>query len=70
MKELEEKIGGNYDDLINELMEIRKMLNNSYSECATHLSQQIVEELLEDFDNLLIKYENEKDIELVSAIDE
>ena len=67
---MEEKIGGSYDDLIQELSEIRKIINATYDDCITHLGEQIVEETLQAFDNILRKYEIEKDIEIISALDE
>lgn len=69
MKEIDNKVGGNYDEFISELQEIRQTLNNKYDECTTHLAQQIIEETIMSFDNLIKEYEIKKDIEITSAMD-
>lgn len=65
-----EKVGGDYDDFIYELSNFRATMNNWYDQCSTGLARQIVEETIMSFDNLLTRYEQQKDIEIHGAMNE
>lgn len=63
-----EKVGGNYDDFIYELQNFRASMNIWYNECSTHLAQQIIEDTIMSFDNIIQRYEQQKDIEIQGAM--
>ena len=64
-----EKVGGDYDEFIEELQNFRNTMNN-HGECSTMLAQQIVEETIMEFDNIIRMYEQQKDIEIEGAMNE
>lgn len=63
-------IGGDYDDLIDDLQNFRRAMNEKHGECGNKLAQQIIEDTIAAFDDLLKRYEMEKDIEIIGAMDE
>lgn len=64
-----EKVGGDYDDFIYELQNFRASMNIWYNECSTHLAQQIIEDTIMSFDDIIKRYEQQKDIEIIGAMD-
>ena len=43
-------------------------MNKYHEECSTMLAQQIVEETIMEFDNIIRMYEHQKDIEIEGAM--
>ena len=68
IEDLSDKVGGNYDDFIAEVSELRNRIVNYTDECATHLGERVVEELVTAFDNIIKRLEQEKDIEIEGAL--
>ena len=68
--EANEKVGGNYDDFIYELSNFRASMNIWYDKCSTRLAQQIIEDTIMSFDNIIARYEQQKDIEIQGSMNE
>ena len=43
MENLEEKIGGDYEDFIEDINNIKIVIDNICNDCKSHLGQQIAE---------------------------
>lgn len=65
-----EKVGGDYNEFIEELQNFRTTMNNYYDTCSTKLAQQIVEDTIMSFDSIVARYEQQKDIEIQGAMNE
>lgn len=67
--EADEKVGGDYNDFIDELMNARQTMVDLTSEMSTHLAEQIMMDTVQKFDEIIFKYEQEKDIEISGAME-
>lgn len=63
-----EKVGGDYNEFIEELQNFRNTMNKYHGECSTMLAQQIIEDTIMSFDNIIQRYEQQKDIEIQGAM--
>lgn len=70
LEDLSNVVGGNYDEFISELQEFRTQMVDAVEEQTTKLASQVIMDTIEAFDNIIRKYEVEKNIEIEGVLNE
>lgn len=68
--EADEKVGGDYNEFIEELQNFRQLMVDQVDVQSTKLASEIIMDTIEEYDDIIRNYERQKDIEIEGAMNE